>query len=77
MVSQKQPIFEQKGHFKIDQSKLRLYEAISTVKAQFLHEQQNMVCDSVQNFSKISKNFQKFPKTSKILKNNKNNLFRF
>ena len=60
--SRKWPIFEQKDHFKTDQSKFRLYEAISTVKAQFLHEQQNMVGD----FSKISQNF---PKMTKIFQN--------
>ena len=53
---------------KIDQWEFRLYEAISTVKAQFLHEQQNMVCDSMRNFSKNPQKFPKFWKTENFRK---------
>lgn len=67
MSLENDPFSNKKTILKTDQSKFRLYEAISTVKAQFLHEQQNMVGD----FSKISQNFPKMTKIFKILKNGK------
>ena len=72
MSLENDPFSNKKTILKTDQSKFRLYEAISTVKAQFLHEQQNMVGDSMRNFSKIFKIFSKMTKIFQNFEKRKN-----